>query len=121
MKSENGNNAFTNENEDISKDFRFAKNFRLGAEVKPFKNIALRAGYSYYQNAEKSNPNDFSFISAGAGFNSNGGFFLDLSFQHRVAIKERLKLYQDYSGVGAPEGFLTSSANKLYVTFGFRF
>ena len=121
VKSENGNNAFTNENDDISKDFRFAKNIRLGAEVKPFKNIALRAGYSYYQNAEKSNPNDFSFISAGAGFNSNGGFFLDLSFQHRVAIKERLKLYQDYSGVGAPEGFLTSSANKLYVTFGFRF
>lgn len=121
VKSENGNSSFTNENEDISRDFRFAKNFRLGAEVKPLKNFALRAGYSYYQNAEKNNPNDFSFISAGAGFNSNGGFFLDLSFQHRVAINETLKIYQNYSGVNSPTGALTTSANRLFVTLGFRF
>jgi hypothetical protein len=93
----------------------------MGAEVKPSPNFALRAGYSYYQSAEKSNPNDFMFVSGGIGFSNSNGFFLDLSFQHRIATNEALKLYEDYDTVKSPEGTLTSSANKILMTVGFRF
>ena len=110
------------ENDIIKNDFRpFAKNFRMGAEVKPLPNFALRAGYSYYQSAEKSNPNDFMFVSGGIGFSNSNGFFIDLSFQHRIATNEDLKLYEDYDTVKSPVGELTSSANKIFMTVGFRF
>jgi hypothetical protein len=120
-KSENGIDQFSNENSIISDDFRLAKNFRVGAEVKPVKNFALRAGYSYYQNADKNNPNDYTFISAGAGFNNNSGFFMDLSVQQRLENKESLKLYESYSGISSPTGLLTSGTTKIFMTVGFRF
>ena len=120
-KSENGQDIFHAENEEIEDSFRFAKNLRVGAEIKPVANFSIRAGYAYYQSAQKNNPNDYRFISAGVGFSSGSGFFVDLSFQHRLANDETLKLYNNYPGVTSPSGTLSSSANKLLMTLGFRF
>ena len=120
-KSEDGVDQFSNENDAINDEFRFGTNLRIGAEVKPVKSLALRAGYSYYQSAEKNNPNDFRFISAGVGFISSTGFFADITLQHRLVSEENLKLYQNYSGILSPDGVLSNSANKLLVTLGFRF
>ncbi|OJV23426.1 MAG: hypothetical protein BGO30_09050 [Bacteroidetes bacterium 41-46] len=120
-KSENGQDIFHAENEEIEDNFRFAKNLRVGAEIKPVANFSIRAGYAYYQSAQKNNPNDYRFISAGVGFSSGSGFFVDLSFQHRLANDETLKLYNNYPGVTSPSGTLSSSANKLLMTLGFRF
>lgn len=120
-KTEDGVDVFSNENDNIKEEFRFGKNLRIGAEVKPVKSLALRAGYSYYQSAEKNNPNDFRFISAGIGFISSSGFFADFTLQHRLVNEEKLKLYENYAGISSPEGVLRNSSNKLLVTLGFRF
>lgn len=108
------------ENETISNDFRFAKNFRFGFEVKPVPQLALRGGYSFYQSPETGCP-DNHFVSLGAGVISKKGFFGDVAVIHKVKQTENLRLYADVPGSTAPVGSLENSALRVMLTFGFRF
>jgi hypothetical protein len=108
------------ENETIRNDFRFAKNFRFGFEVKPLPQFALRGGYSFYQSPEAGSP-DNHFVSVGAGILSKKGFFGDIAVIHKVKQTESLRLYADIPGSTAPIGSLENSALRLMLTFGFRF
>ena len=70
------------------KDFTgSAHSFRIGAEVKPTPEIAVRAGYGitssperYYENNVKKTPSTFKrSFAAGLGYSSHGSFFFDLA------------------------------------------
>jgi long-subunit fatty acid transport protein len=105
----------------MSDELRFAKNFRMGMEIKPVPQFALRAGYAFYQNPNAASNKHNHIISAGAGFSSKKGFFGDLAVQHKLKTTEDIKLYADYQGIESPEGTFTASGLRVLMTFGFRF
>ncbi len=113
-------NGANRENEIIRNDLRFAKNLRFGFEVKPIPFLALRGGYSFYQSPQAGIP-DNHFVSVGAGFVSNNGFFGDFAVIHKIKQTENLRLYEDIPGSNAPLGTLENSALRVMLTFGFRF
>lgn len=118
---DNVSGEFSTENNIMSDNLRFAKNFRLGMEVKPVPGFALRAGYAFYQNPNAASENHNHIISAGAGFSNKKGFFGDFAVQHKVKTSDSIKLYADYQGIESPEGTFTSSGLRVLMTFGFRF
>lgn len=118
---DNVSGEFSEENAFFSNKMRFAKNFRLGLEVKPVPGFALRAGYAFYQNPNAASENHNHIISAGAGFSNKKGFFGDFAVQNKVKTSDSLKLYADYQGIDSPEGTFTSSGLRVLMTFGFRF
>ena len=123
LNDSNDDNAFDGaggENETIRDDFRFAKNIRLGVEIKPLPQLALRAGYAFYQSPETVGL-DNNLISIGAGINTRNGFFGDFAIIHKIKSSEDLKLYANIPGMNSPTGSLETSAYRLMLTFGFRF
>ena len=121
MKDEHGDEyEFRDDNRIIEQYFQNSSIYRLGAEIKPVKNLALRAGYSLYTSPDIEFDSDISYISAGLGF-SNGGFFADLGVQKMLNQSEYFTLYNDYDVIMAPVGSLKHSTFKVLLTIGFRF
>ena len=118
---DNVSGEFSTENNIMSNNLRFAKNFRMGMEIKPVPLFALRAGYAFYQNPNAASNKHNHIVSAGAGFSSKKGFFGDLAIQHKLKTTEDVKLYADYQGIESPEGTFTASGLRVLMTFGFRF
>ncbi|MFA6335207.1 MAG: hypothetical protein WCX48_06570 [Bacteroidales bacterium] len=129
MDEDESNGAdFDEENRKISNEFDYVNNFRLGAEVRPVGNIALRAGYSFYQNPEKNYGYDSEFFSFGAGIRTKRGIFADLGIQRRISKSENFSLYNDIKDpdtnitvMEAPIGKFDYSGWKFLLTIGFRF
>jgi len=118
-------NPFADELAIIKKEFRSAGNLRTGLEINLSEAFALRGGYAYYQNPEKSNGFDTHIASLGVGLQA-GSFFSDLTFMQRFAQKEGFALYGDvydgnYPVYSAPVGTQTVSNWKVLLSFGFRF
>lgn len=113
--------AFDSENDRISQDFIYANNFRLGLEMRPVANFALRAGYSFYQNPERDLGFDTQYISFGAGFRTKTGIFADLGVQHKLTEDENFSLYNDIPDHLAPRGQSDYSGWKFLLSVGFRF
>lgn len=118
---ESQSNAFAGENDRISQDFQYANNYRLGLEIRPITNFALRAGYAFYQNPEKDFGFDTQFISVGTGFRTKSGFFADLGIQRKLKQEEGFSLYNDVAGNLAPVGLSDYSGWKVLMSLGFRF
>ncbi len=125
---EDGSNGanFNAENNAISNEFRCVNNFRFGMEIKPVSSLALRAGYSYYQNPERNNGYDNEYFSFGAGIRTKGGMFADFGLQRRLSKSENFSLYNDVKSnnvtiMQAPVGSLDLSGWKFLMTLGFRF
>jgi long-subunit fatty acid transport protein len=95
--------------------FKMATNIRAGAEYR-INQYALRAGYAYYGSPVK-NENSFArhTISAGAGYQWNGGF-IDAVYSFSPGNKESLLLYADNNILKS-----TNFAGKFVITLGFRF
>ena len=103
-KDTNDQTAFQGVNNDI-KDFTgSAHSFRIGAEVKPTPEIAVRAGYGitssperYYENNVKKTPSTFKrSFAAGLGYSSDGSFFFDLAVRGTRNPVEYIYPYSDY-------------------------
>jgi len=121
MIDNNGNqNEFRDENRIIEQYFQNSSIYRVGAEIRPIKNLALRAGYSMYTSPDVDFDTNKSYISAGLGFSSRG-FFADIGFQKMLNYSEYFTLYDDYDIIMAPTGTLKSSTLKVLFTIGFRF
>jgi hypothetical protein len=113
--------VFQDENNDIATNFKSAGVLRAGAEIRPTANLALRAGYTSYENPEKNYGYNVDYVSGGIGFSGSTGMFLDMAFQKRLSNKENFSLYNDYTNNTAPIGNLDISGWKFLVTFGVRF
>ncbi len=132
---------FDEVNEDIRSRYGISHTFRLGAEVKFFNALALRAGYGISSAAEKTDYNGHKLpslnahnASFGLGYSSKGSFFADLACVNYFATssgklsKEYIMPYDDYifddSGSVAsfaPEIMVLKSSWKVFLTIGWRF
>ncbi len=141
---ESSSSYFDEVNDDIKARFGTSHTFRFGAEVKPFRPLAIRAGYGVSTAAEKLDfygeklPNLYAHnVAFGLGFNSKGSFFADLACRYSFSTREGdawrkageyIMPYEDYIfdtdgnlSAPAPEILHVKSAWKIMLTLGFRF
>ena len=107
--------SFDDENTEIKKEFKGASNIRLGVEVKPVKDFALRAGYAFYEGAYKTGENPSTQIySFGLGYRIDN-FFIDAAYKY-LTSKSLYTIYSNSNTIS--EKYSTS---QLALTVGFRF
>jgi len=88
----------------------------------PLKIMGLRVGYNYYSSPDPEFFDARHYISGGFGIKfKNGKTTLDVAYRRSLNNSENFTLYNDYSGIEAPEGTYTYSRGKLVFTFGFKF
>lgn len=123
MADNSGNkDVFSEENNEITRYFKRSDILRLGTEVWPLKFMALRLGYNYYSSPDPEFYDAQQYISGGIGFKlGKGRTTLDIAYRRSLRNSENFSLYNDYSGIEAPEGTYTFSRGKLLFTFGFKF
>ena len=128
---------FESVNEEIREYFRASHMLRVGLEVKPMAELAVRAGYSMATSPEKCfecssdiptvrNQN----VSFGLGYSSKNSFFADFAVRRTILQDEYFMPYADYmydadgylnENAYAPEILNERSLWKVLVTFGWRF
>lgn len=123
MSSSSGDRSiFQYENEYMKSGYQAVNNIRAGIEAWPHKQLAIRLGYNYYSPSEKYFDNSRHYASAGLGFRTAGGFFIDLAYQQQCNFNNNtFLLYESYENLAAPaasEDFLNW---KLLLTLGWRF
>jgi len=124
------NDTFDAVNADI-KDFAgIQHNVRVGAEIKPVPQFALRAGYNlmtspeyYFKGNTKKNVKALTHsVSLGAGYSSNGSFFFDVAARYTKLADEYVSIYGDYiDNVMSPEILNKAGLWDISATIGFRF
>lgn len=135
--SEEDFDYFLGVNETIKNTYGAAHYLRLGAEVRPFNVLSVRAGYNLGSSAVKKyydadtdsyldlNSTYTQNISFGLGFSSKGSFFADLACRYNFVTKEYIYPYSDYlaesNGIWSPEILSRHSNWKLLMTLGWRF
>ncbi len=128
---------FESVNEEIRDYFRTSHALRIGAEIKPLAEIAIRAGYGLTTTPEK-----FAYESKGApiiktqnlslglGYSSKKSFFADLAVRKTLLQDEYFMPYADYmyddDGYIVDNGFAPEILNrrglwKVALTLGWRF
>lgn len=114
--------VFQYDNELIASNFKAVNNIRAGIEAWPISRMAVRFGYNYYGSSEKHFDNSRHYASAGLGYRSPSGFFVDLAYQQQCNFNNNtFALYEAYENIAAPvasEDFLNW---KLLLTLGWRF
>ena len=122
MRDSRGNtNVFSGENAYIRNNYmRNASIVRVGAEVNATPGIAIRGGYSYYQDG-RPNYDGNHFASCGLGFRLSKGAYLDLAWQGQIGNEQGFTLYNDYEEFKAPVGYVTNTNNKVLATLRFKF
>lgn len=124
-------------NEDIREAYGTVHQLRIGAEVKPFSSLAIRAGYNLKNSALKKeydaeieeyqsiDPVYYQNVSFGLGYSSRKSFFADLACRYTFPVNEYIHPYSDYlaefDGPLPPEIRSTHSNWKLLLTLGWRF
>ena len=128
---------FENVNQEIKDTYGTEHNLRIGAEFKPIRVLALRAGYNLATAAQKKvydyNCNDYidanlpfrQNIAFGIGYASKKSFFADLACRYTFKTDEYIYPYTDYlaeqKGIWSPEIVSTHSNWKVLLTLGWRF
>ena len=128
---------FEEVNRDIRERFGTSHIFRVGAEVKPFSGISIRAGYRVGTSSEKHDSwgEDIPVtltqnVSFGLGYSSKKSFFADLAVRKTIMPDEYFMPYADYmyddegyviESAYAPEILNQRSLWKVLLTFGWRF
>ncbi|MCI5716837.1 MAG: long-chain fatty acid transporter [Alistipes sp.] len=105
---------------EFTNNFKGSNTLRVGAEVKPLPNVALRAGYGYAGSMLR-NPKEWYYntpltyqttcYSAGVGF-AIGGFTIDLAYQY---LDSKNTSYYLYYALDAASGMM-DTASPLYST-----
>ena len=122
-------------NDDIRAIYGPSHSVRVGAEIKPFSALALRAGYGLTTAPEKKSVFGNAInqnVSFGLGFSSKGSFFMDLAARYEFANALLVNTYNDYifsqdaSGefyvdVKSPVLLVKRNPWKAVLTLGWRF
>ena len=90
---------YSYENQDIKNVYGMVHALRLGFEVKPVPEIAIRAGYNITTVAEKEHDADNSIrqaASVGLGYSSKRSFYCDLALRGSFRATEYYQLYNNY-------------------------
>lgn len=102
-------------NDEIRTIYGPSHSVRLGAEIKPFSALALRAGYGLTTAPEKKSVfgNDIprvmnQHVSFGIGFSSKGSFFMDLAARYEFVNALHVNTYNDYI-------FSEDASGEVYV------
>ncbi len=134
MKFKNRDGGFSNTwddvNDDIADCMGVSHLIRVGAEIKPVPELAIRAGYSfsttpeyYYDGYVKTTLHDkTNAASIGVGYSSPGSFFCDLAGRMIMYADEYISPYADYlDDVASP--LILNKRNKanIVATIGWRF
>ena len=128
---------FEDVNNEIRECFGVSHIIRIGAEVKPFSGLAIRAGYRaatspelYDSWGEKLPVSKTQNLSFGLGYSSKNSFFADLAVRKTIMPKEYFMPYADYmfdadgyviESAYAPEVMISRNQWKVLLTFGWRF
>lgn len=122
--------AFYNTNQDIKDYMGASHSLRLGFEMKPLPEFAVRAGYGLTTSPQYSNDRgvkkalsaDRHVVSLGLGYSSPGSFFCDVALRGTFYPKEYIYPYDNYiDGVDSPEISLKQSLYDFVFTLGWRF
>ncbi len=129
--------SFEDINADIRETFQASHMLRLGAEIKPTAELAIRAGYGL-----ATTPERFAYeskgapiikrqdISFGLGYSSAKSFFADFAVRKSLIGNEYFMPYADYmfdndgyiiDNGYAPEILIEKSLWKVSLTLGWRF
>ena len=125
---------FDASNQDVQDLLTTAHYIRVGAEIKPVSQLAVRAGYNlaiapkisdygFGGNVAASALHEFyNTISAGVGYSSSGSFFCDFALRCKLNPREYYYPYPTYiDGSESPEIAVRSRLWDAVLTFGFRF
>lgn len=100
---------------------------RIGAEVKPIPEIAIRAGYNFANNGlVEINQNTHAF-TLGLGYDSPGAFFFDIAAKMSYLPSSTVQVYDNYvvdeanNLIGGPEITSTRRLLNIVGTIGWRF
>lgn len=123
MSDYNGDrNAFASENEYMSKYYQSVNNVRAGIEAWPIPQLAIRLGYNYYGSSEKNFNSERHYASAGIGFRTASGFFIDAAYQQQCNDNDlTFALYPDYDNSTSPVVSERFFNWKVLLTIGWRF
>ena len=117
--------GFTPQNTLISEVYGLGSSIRAGLELKPIAQMSLRGGFSHTTSPYTDKADSYSFVkpgsinqfSLGLGYRDSG-FFFDLAYVlQRQKISQSLFILDN----NYPLADITLSANKIMMTFGFRF
>lgn len=120
-------------NADIRDFMGVSHMLRLGGEVKPLPELALRVGYNLQTNPEKLDDGSYvgtnrHSVGLGVGYSSKGSFFADVALRGSFLPDEYIRPYADYitddAGnvtVFSPEIHNTASVWDIACTIGWRF
>jgi hypothetical protein len=123
--------SFSDTNADIEKNMGLSHSLRLGFEVKPIPEFAIRAGYGMVTSPElDNNGNSIKAVmqnaSVGFGYSSPKSFFFDMAL--RGTFKPDMYVYPyEYpagtfdDGTLTPEMVVKRSIFDIVATFGWRF
>ncbi|MDO4735859.1 MAG: hypothetical protein Q4B21_02455, partial [Bacteroidia bacterium] len=118
---------FTQENALIEKTLKLSHIVRVGAEVNVSQGVSIRGGYQFYSNPYGTSYNPNHIVSAGLGYSTESGYFIDIAYQQKVnASAKTFSLYNDvYDGsnlvYSAPVGETKDKLFNILLTFGIRF
>ncbi|MBR1405737.1 MAG: hypothetical protein IJ578_02225 [Bacteroidales bacterium] len=115
--------SYAAENEDIRNTYGASHAIRLGFELKPMPEFALRAGYTLTTLPDKQKDKGFDnrqSASLGFGYSSPGAFFVDVAFRGSFVNRYQM-LYDDYASVVSPTVKISNNLWDIVATFGWRF
>jgi hypothetical protein len=128
------NDLTTNEEykEMIKNGFQGSHILRAGLEIKPTKNLAIRAGYSMQTSSMRDTDNMFDTpiayetrnISAGIGYRFNSGAYVDLTYVNAHSTYSDYDMFYQKTDAGEyMTGNLTHARDRhnVMLTIGFRF
>ncbi len=121
---------FESVNADIRENFGASHMLRIGGEIKPMAQLAVRAGYGLTTSPENSSALKNQNISFGLGYSSKKSFFADFAVRKTFLQNEYFMPYSDYmydidgniiETAYAPEILSQKSLWKVFLTLGWRF
>lgn len=130
MKFKNRDGGWSDTFEDVNNDIvgcmGISHSVRVGAEVKPIPEFAIRAGYNFTTTPEYDGNvtlNDkLNILSVGVGYSSKGSFFADLAARYSAFSDEYISPFADYlSDVASPMILNKRDRYDITATIGWRF
>ena len=133
----NNDNYFSLMNDKIEDQLKTQHTLRLGMEIKPTNNFAVRLGYNYVSSPIKEDAWKESFsdgyncetdftnwkgtnrITCGLGYRFKGGYF-DVAYQYQMQ-KGDFYAFDDMTGNDLKPTEIKNDRSQLMATLGFRF
>ena len=114
---------FSAVNQELRDYGRAVHMIRVGGELKPSPELAIRVGYNYTTNPDIEATASRQAVSFGLGYSSPGSFFCDLAVRFQYLPDEFITPYSypDEFGVITPQICSQASLCNTLLTLGWRF